>query len=172
MNSSKTDTTAQDAGEKKPLSRRHGQYSKRTDRKGRALTLAQEIKALQARPEFSDFRGDLEQAIRRVRFTGGRSAKTDRELVLASLEEHERMGIGAPIADIINDTTLTKPEVKAVLDELVMKDIVEMYERPDEKRGPKVMLYKLLRGSRADVANSPAFARMPRSEDFPARRRA
>jgi hypothetical protein len=153
-------------GETAPPSRRQKAYSKRADRKGVALTLAQEIKRLQERPEFAEFRADLETAIRRVRFSGGRTPTSDRDLVLASLEESDRMNVAATLADIIGDTTLERKAVKEILDEFVMSDLVEMYERPEQKRGPKVMLYKLLRGPRADVAHSPAFARMKRSTDF------
>jgi hypothetical protein len=155
-------------GGERPQSRRQKSYSKRTDRKGRALTLAQEIKRLQEREEFAEFKGELEKAIRRVRFTGNRSESSDRNLVVDVLETCDRMGVGASVADIVADTTLEKPAVQTILDELVMSDVVEMYERPEKKRGPKVMLYKLLRGKRADVANSPAARALPRSEDFEA----
>lgn len=137
------DAQASDGAAAVKVSRRMAQYAKGKDRKSRGLTLAQAIKALQDRPEFEDFAGDLERAIRSVRKQGNRTAASDRDAVFEALTEADRMGVALTTDDAASDTGFTKKETRAILDELVMLDLVEMYERESNRRGPKVMVFKL-----------------------------
>jgi hypothetical protein len=142
-------------------SRRLKQYARGTDARSRSLTLAQELKALQERPEFAEFADKLEAAMRDIRAEGRRTADSDKRAVLASLTEADRMGVAVSVDDVCDDTGFSKSDVRAILDEMTMRDLVAMYER-EGKRGPRVMLFRLRRTGIGERFESVPFrSRMP-----------
>lgn len=122
-------------------SRRQQQYAKGETKRDRALDLAQRLMILQDDSRFCDFREDLDAAIRRVRFQGRRTEKSDRDRVLAALE----LGC-ATIDEFVEDTGLARADVQTVLDYFLEVELIEMRTKggeTDVARGVRQRLYFL-----------------------------
>lgn len=141
---SDTDTGTNEGGQTgagvEQMSRRHKKYARGTTRQDKALDLAQRLLVLQRDERFTEFKDDLESAIRRVRFQGGRTETSDRDLILSALETG-----CAEIDEFVDETELSEKDVRAALDWMVNNDLVEMRERgrSEGARGAARIIYVL-----------------------------